>query len=108
MMMYQLPIDISARIARVTLATMSPPFHNASRPYGLSTTSTERVAPEAGAAGAWAGAAGGVAAVGGVAAGAAGCACACASSGMTAEAAATSSTAAETAKRVIFNIVSPG
>ena len=39
MMMYQLPIDMMTRIASVILATMSPPFHRASRPYGLSTTS---------------------------------------------------------------------
>jgi hypothetical protein len=32
MMMYQLPIDMIARIASVTLATMSPPFQSASRP----------------------------------------------------------------------------
>src|ERR1700674_1522493 len=76
MMMYQLPIDIMARIASVTLATMSPPFHSASRPYGLSTISVERVPPAgwaAGAAAAGAGA-GAVAAGAGAAAGAAGAA----------------------------------
>src|ERR1700730_4121220 len=39
MMMYQLPIDISTRMIRVARATKSPLFHNASRPYGLLTTS---------------------------------------------------------------------
>ena len=47
-MMYQLPIDMRARIASVTLATMSPPFHSASRPYGLSTSSVVLVAAAAG------------------------------------------------------------
>src|ERR1700674_1350032 len=103
MMMYQLPIDMMARIASVTLATMSPPFHSASRPYGLSTSSTERVVPAgcaAGAAAAGAGAGGGAVAAGaGAAAGAAGCPCAI--RGTTAEATAMSRTAAETARRVI-------
>src|ERR1700682_5250390 len=109
MMMYQLPIDMMARIASVTLATMSPPFHSASRPYGLSTISVERVPAAGWAAGV--AAAGAVAAVAGGAAGAAGaagCACAPAICGSTAEAAAKTRTAAETAKRVIFNMLSPG
>src|ERR1700694_4448968 len=104
MMMYQLPIDMMARIASVTLATMSPPFHSASRPYGLSTISVERV-PAAG----WA--AGGAAAGGvgcGGPAGAAACACRPAIGGSAAEAAAKTRTAAETAKRVIFNMLPPG
>src|SRR4030095_10450654 len=42
MMMYQLPIDMMARIASVTRATMSLPFSRASRPYGLSTSSGVR------------------------------------------------------------------
>src|ERR1700687_6161452 len=104
MMMYQLPIDMMARIASVILATMSPPFHSASRPYGLSTISVERVpavgwAAGAAAAGAGAGAVAAGAAAGG--AGAAGCACAPAICGSTAEAAAKTRTAAETAKRII-------
>src|SRR5664279_5582835 len=105
MMMYQLPIDMMARIASVILATMSPPFHNASRPYGLSTTSIARVGAAWAATGAGAGA---VAAGSAAAAGAAVGACAAAICGRTAEAAAMSRTAAETAKRVIFNILSPG
>src|ERR1700675_2171685 len=39
MMMNQLPIDIRTRMIRVPRATKSPPFPNASRPYGLSTVS---------------------------------------------------------------------
>src|SRR6185503_15410746 len=110
-MMYQLPIDISARIASVTLATMSPPFHSASRPYGLSTSSVLRSPlAAAGAAGA-AGVAGCAAAGGvdsGVVAGVAGCPCACAANGTTAGAAASSRAAASMARRVIFSMLSPG
>ena len=54
-MMYQLPIDIITRIASVILATRSPPFQSASRPYGLSMTSGALAAarrPARGAAGA--------------------------------------------------------
>ena len=47
MMMYQLPIDMMTRIASVILATRSPPFHSASRPYGLSTTSGSALAAAA-------------------------------------------------------------
>jgi hypothetical protein len=110
MMMYQLPIDMMARIASVILATMSPPFHSASRPYGLSTISVERVPAAGWAAGAAAEAGTGAVAAGAAAgaAGAAGCACAAAICGRTAEAAAKTRTAAETAKRVIFNMLSPG
>src|ERR1700687_2391211 len=111
MMMYQLPIDMMARIASVTLATMSPPFHSASRPYGLSTISVERLPAAGWAAGTAAAGAGPEAEAAGAAAGAAGaagCACAPAICGRTAETAAKTRTAAETAKRVIFNMLSPG
>src|SRR6266550_7319429 len=108
MMMYQLPIDMMARIASVTLATMSPPFHSASRPYGLSTISTDRVPPAAGAGAAVGAGAGAVAAGAGAAAGAGGCGCARVICGRTAEAAAMSRAAADTAKRVIFDMLSPG
>src|SRR5438309_7349259 len=113
MMMYQLPIDMMTRMPRVILATISPPFQSASRPYGLSTISVERPLSEALVAGAAAGAVGAVVAVGGagVAAGEAGagaCACACPSCGTIAEAAAMSRTAANAARRVVFNMSSPG
>ena len=36
MITYQLPIDMMTRMPSVIRATRSPPFHNASRPYGFS------------------------------------------------------------------------
>src|SRR4030095_127343 len=105
MMMYQLPIDMMARIASVTRATMSLPFSRASRPYGLSTSSVVRVpAFAAGAAGAGGGGGGGVAA--GAAAEGVGV-CALAAYGTTAEDAATNRTAASAAIRVVFSMESP-
>src|SRR6185312_17096808 len=76
MMTYQLPIDMMTRMPSVIRATRSPPFHNASRPYGFSTISvvfSPTLGAAAGAAGATAGG-GGVAVVAslGGAAGAAG------------------------------------
>jgi hypothetical protein len=52
MMMYQLPIDMMTRMPSVMRATRSPPFHNASRPYGFSMTSVVFSPTLAGAAGA--------------------------------------------------------
>src|SRR5882762_6080452 len=40
-MMYQLPIDMIARMISVPRETKSPPFHKASMPYGFSTDSLE-------------------------------------------------------------------
>src|SRR4030095_9627223 len=111
MMMYQLPIDMMARIASVTRATMSLPFSRASRPYGLYTSSVVRVpAFAAGAAGAGGGGGSGGAGCA-VAAGAAGAegggVCASAAYGTTAEDAATNRTAASAAIRVVFSMESP-
>src|SRR4029453_11898556 len=100
MMMYQLPIDMMTRIPSVIRATMSPPFHSASRPYGFSISSVVFV----GAAGA---AGGGGAAGVAVAAGAAGCAWACAVCGTAIKAEARDRTAARAANRVILNMLSP-
>src|SRR4029079_11001343 len=50
MMMYQLPIDMMTRMPSVMRATRSPPFHNASRPYGFSMTSVVFSTTLAGAA----------------------------------------------------------
>src|SRR5258707_8771059 len=110
MMMYQLPIDMMTRMIKVALETKSPPFHSASRPYGLSMTSVAR----AGAAGAAAGTAGGggetaegAAGAAGAAVGAvAGCDCAWAACG-TAISSGAISRAASAARRFIFNIASP-
>src|SRR5262245_54497137 len=113
MMMYQLPIDISARIASVTLATMSPPFHSASRPYGFSTSSADLALVEtfgaagAGAAASGAGVAAGVAGVAWVA-GAGCCACALRIGVPTAAAIVTIRTVARMARRVVFTMLSPG
>ena len=106
-MMYQLPIDMIARMISVPLATQSLPRHSASRPYGFSTISVP-FAPLVFAAGAVvaAGTAAGAAAGAGVAAGA-GWACACDASGVTAAAAATMSSAASVAQRVVFSMISP-
>src|SRR5271170_2478181 len=68
-MMYQLPIDMIARMISVPLAMKSPPFHSASSPYGFSTVSCSG-APGATAAGAGAAASAAGGAAGGAAAGA--------------------------------------
>src|SRR6266540_5763037 len=118
---YQLPIDMNARMPSVIFATMSPPFHSASSPYGLSTISTDRVVADAfgagatDAAGAAAVSAGAAAddAAGAAADGAAGvaggvvCPCASTASGNTADVAATSKTAARAARRFSLDMLSP-
>src|SRR4029079_6705666 len=68
MMMYQLPIDMMTRMPSVMRATRSPPFHNASRPYGFSMISVVFSPTLAGAAGT----AGGAGTAGAVAAAASG------------------------------------
>ena len=106
MMMYQLPIDMMTRIASVVLATQSPPFQRASRPYGLSTISGAALAVAAGAAAATgAGAAAGAAGAAGAAAGAG--VCASAAGATMAAGVANSRTAASVARRVIFSMMSP-
>src|SRR5213078_3943717 len=101
MMMYQLPIDMMARIARVTRATMSLPRSRASSPYGLSTNSAPLAdALVAGADGAADGAAAGAVAGAAVV-------CASAAIGTTATGAATNRTAASAAIRVVFSMESP-
>ena len=75
-MMYQDPIDMITRMISVPLATQSPCFQSASRPYGLSIVSLVTIGAigtAAGAAGA-AGAAAGAGASAGAALGASACA----------------------------------
>ena len=101
----------------VIRATRSPPFHSASRPYGLSMISvvTFPLAPGAGAtaggvgAGAAAAGAPALSAGGALGAGVAGCdwGCACAASGVTAIGNASIRAAARIARRFIFNMLSP-
>ncbi len=55
-MMYQVPSDMMTRMISVPRATKSPPFHSASRPYGLSTTSLPLSTTGGGATGVAAGA----------------------------------------------------
>src|SRR5205085_4272115 len=109
MITYQLPIDMNTRMPSVIFRTMSPPFHIASRPYGLSTISTCLPAGVAAfAAGAVASGAG--AAGAGCTAGVAGAgAWARAASGPIARPAAISSVAASADQRVDFHtfMVSP-
>src|SRR4051812_50073166 len=69
MITYQLPIDMMTRMPSVIRATRSPPFHNASRPYGFSMISVVFSPSFAAGAGAAAGAAGGVTAGGAAARG---------------------------------------
>src|SRR2546430_16822783 len=109
-MMYQLPIDMMTRIPNVILATRSPPFHRASRPYGFSTNSVV-LALSAFAAGATGAAVGVLVAAGGSAgaetAGAEGCACASAINGVAPAVTAMSKAVANAATRVIFRMLPP-
>src|SRR5881392_1385103 len=103
-MMYQLPIDMMTRIAIVAFDTMSPPAHNACRPYGFSTISVVRAPPDTAAG------VGGGAGLSGAeswlaAAGEGDCACASAATGTSTAGMAMSSTMAHAAKRVILIII---
>src|SRR5471030_806675 len=106
MMMYHEPIDISDRTIRVPRET-KPPFHTASKPYGLSTSSFCAFAGAASAAGAAAASAAGAAA-GAEAAAEAGASAKAGALTMAVAAVTENSTAASTAdKRVFLNMLPP-
>src|SRR5438876_4428627 len=105
-MMYQLPLDMMTRIAIVAFDTMSPPAHNACRPYGFSTISVVRAPPDTAAGvGGGAGLSGAESWLAAGAAGEGDCACASAATGTSTAGMAMSSTMAHAAKRVILIII---